>query len=255
MCVQPTIFADFRGLSSPALLRRAIIPGISAMKANTFGKIKGDDENGRNVFGNWPCSAISISLRPKACWLMFLTQKSENPEELFCNFSLGDTSSSSEELPVYDAATREELMRPMFGTVPLFILNLVYSSHRGEPWVTQERKQIWQMAMLLAGTGHTLCRADGGQWGAARLAPLGASASARPRRRRRAGRAGTQQAARAGGQAEAPHLPVLEAGHALPQLLRHLQHKEPRARWFQPLFQKANGNRVNFQTIIFCSYK
>ena len=47
-----------------------------------------------------PCSAISISLRPKALCSMFLTQKSDCPLEFFCCFSLGFVSSSSDELPV-----------------------------------------------------------------------------------------------------------------------------------------------------------
>lgn len=71
-CVQPTIRAFFKGLSSRARFLRVIIPGIS-------------------------CSAISISLRPKACWLAkFLTQKSEKPLLLRCFLSRGDVSSSSE---------------------------------------------------------------------------------------------------------------------------------------------------------------
>lgn len=49
-----------------------------------------------------PCSAISISLRPKSDCLMFLMQKSAFPFEFFCCLSRGDVSSS--ELSVYDAA-------------------------------------------------------------------------------------------------------------------------------------------------------
>ena len=55
------------------------------------------------IFGV-PCSAMSISLRPNAAWLMFLTQKSLSPFEVCCDFSRGDSSSSSDELPVYEAA-------------------------------------------------------------------------------------------------------------------------------------------------------
>lgn len=49
-----------------------------------------------------PCSAISISLRPKSACLMFLMQKSPLPLEFFCCLSRGEVSSS--ELSVYDAA-------------------------------------------------------------------------------------------------------------------------------------------------------
>lgn len=52
-----------------------------------------------------PCSAISISLRPKSACLMFLMQKSPLPLEFFCCLSRGDVSSS--ELSVYDAAETE----------------------------------------------------------------------------------------------------------------------------------------------------
>lgn len=62
-------------LSSAARFRNAMIPGIS-------------------------CSAISISLRPKAFWLMLRTQKSVKPFSVFWIFSRGETSSSSDELPV-----------------------------------------------------------------------------------------------------------------------------------------------------------
>lgn len=41
-----------------------------------------------------PCSAIVISLRPMSAFLIFLTQKSANPLDVFCSFSLGEESSS-----------------------------------------------------------------------------------------------------------------------------------------------------------------
>lgn len=55
-----------------------------------------------NSISDLPCSAISISLRPKSACLMFLMQKSPLPLEFFCCLSRGDVSSS--ELSVYDAA-------------------------------------------------------------------------------------------------------------------------------------------------------
>lgn len=54
-----------------------------------------------------PCSAMSISRRPKPCWLMLRTQKSLLSRLFFWHFSRGDTSSSSDELPVYEAAKTE----------------------------------------------------------------------------------------------------------------------------------------------------
>lgn len=49
---------------------------------------------GKKACVSLPCSAISISLRPNSACLMFLTQKSLLPLELFCCLSLGDVSSS-----------------------------------------------------------------------------------------------------------------------------------------------------------------
>lgn len=50
-----------------------------------------------------PCSAISISLRPNSAFEMSLTQKSEEPLEVFCCFSLGEDPSS--ELSLNASAT------------------------------------------------------------------------------------------------------------------------------------------------------
>ena len=47
-----------------------------------------------------PCSAMSISFRPEAAWLIFLTQKSVMPFDVCWAFSRGEISSSSDELPV-----------------------------------------------------------------------------------------------------------------------------------------------------------
>lgn len=59
-----------------------------------------------------PCSAISISLRPKSDCLMFLMQKSALPFEFFCCLSRGDVSSS--ELSVYDAAKMRNKQTQIF---------------------------------------------------------------------------------------------------------------------------------------------
>jgi hypothetical protein len=65
---------------------------------------------------------------------MFLTQKSENPSEFFCILSLGETCSSSELLPVYEAENNNDYKsahRIMLITSVLIKLNYKY--------VTQQR--------------------------------------------------------------------------------------------------------------------
>lgn len=79
-----------------------------------------------------PCSAISISLRPKSACLMFLIQKSPLPLEFFCCLSRGDVSSS--ELSVYDAAKKKKQThtqtlsahRPQKGTILQYIKKKPY---------------------------------------------------------------------------------------------------------------------------------
>lgn len=56
-----------------------------------------------NSIKSLPCSAISISLRPNSAFKMSLTQKSEEPLEVFCCFSLGEDPSS--ELSLNASAT------------------------------------------------------------------------------------------------------------------------------------------------------
>lgn len=104
ICVQPTIFAFFSGLSSHARLRNAMMPGISKQTRERGKEAIVKESNIHLEALHIPCSAISISRRPNACWLMLRTQKSVLPLEFCCVFSRGDTSSSSELLPVYEAA-------------------------------------------------------------------------------------------------------------------------------------------------------
>lgn len=64
---------------------------------------------GFNFVKSLPCSAISISLRPNSAFVMSLTQKSEEPLEVFCCFSLGEDPSSELSL---NATTQQ--MEPLY---------------------------------------------------------------------------------------------------------------------------------------------
>lgn len=158
MWVQPTILAPFNGLSSAARFRNATMPGISAKHEQhnvsfTFFFISNGKREGEGkmftstkpyglavvilyfhmsyyklisilfVLFSSPCSAISISRLPNACKSTFRTQKSLEPLLFFWTFSRGLTSSSSELLPVYEAANEGRTCNATIYFPPFIILS------------------------------------------------------------------------------------------------------------------------------------
>lgn len=104
-CVQATILAPSNGLSVQLRLRNSISPGISKQKQqitklwhegkehnalkkqskHTGAEPQSIPQSLRQLNFCLPCSAISISLRPKSASLMLLTQKSLPPLLFFCS--------------------------------------------------------------------------------------------------------------------------------------------------------------------------
>lgn len=122
MCVQPTTLAPASGFSPPALFLRFIRAGISkyhrwesrhknqdSLRSSSSENLYRASLDGfilllyysfcikcglKTVCIGVPRPAISISLRPKSAWLMFLMQKSDGPLVDFWSLSLGEDSSS-----------------------------------------------------------------------------------------------------------------------------------------------------------------